>query len=102
MGRRLTDRQPNLRVWWDYYRGEPPLPQGPKKESEAYRDFQRKARSNFCLEVADSSVNRLRVIGIADGEEGPTPRRGGGGRPTGWTRARRCCGVRRWRCRRRT
>ncbi|MFC6885300.1 MULTISPECIES: phage portal protein [Actinomadura] len=71
LGRRLTDRQPNLRVWWDYYRGEPPLPQGPKKESEAYRDFQRKARSNFCLEVADSSVNRLRVIGIADGEGRP-------------------------------
>jgi hypothetical protein len=71
LGRQLTARRPQLDLWWDYYRGEQPLPEGPKRATEAYRDFQKKARSNFCREVADSSVNRMRVIGIADDQGRP-------------------------------
>lgn len=66
LGRQLRDRQPQLVGWWDYYRGEHPLPQGPRRATEAYRDFQQKSRTNFCAAVADASVDRLQVIGLTD------------------------------------
>ena len=69
LGRRLRDRRDRLDMWWDYFTGNHPLPKGPKRQTEAYRDFQRKARTNFCKVVAESSGFRLRAIGIAD-EEG--------------------------------
>jgi hypothetical protein len=66
LGRKLRDRRPKLDMWWDYYRGRHPLPEGPKRATEAYRDFQRKARTNFCETIASSSAYRLKAIGIAD------------------------------------
>ncbi|HEX6968616.1 MAG TPA: phage portal protein, partial [Micromonosporaceae bacterium] len=71
LGRRLRARQGKLRVWRDYYRGHHPLPQGPKKATEAYRDFQKKARTNFMQLVVDASVDRLRVTGITDSQGRP-------------------------------
>jgi len=71
LGRRLRARQGKLRVWRDYYRGDHPLPQGPKKATDAYRDFQKKARTNFMEMVVDASVDRLRVLGITDSQGRP-------------------------------
>lgn len=69
LGRRLRDRQEKqLALWWRYYRGDHPLPEGPKKATEAYRDFQRKARTNFCGMVVRADVHRLEIIGVTDGK----------------------------------
>jgi hypothetical protein len=68
LGRQLRDRRPQLDIWWDYYRGHHPLPEGPRRASEAYRDFQRKARTNFLATIVNASVHRLTAIGIADGD----------------------------------
>jgi hypothetical protein len=67
LGRRMRDRQAkHLDGWWDYYRGRHPLPALPKNAAEAFREFQRKARTNFCAPVADASVHRLLALGITD------------------------------------
>lgn len=66
LGRRLRARQKNLARWRKYYKGDHPLPVGPRKVSEAYLDFQKKARTNFCRVVVQSSVNRLLTIGVTD------------------------------------
>jgi hypothetical protein len=66
LGRKLRDRRGQLDMWWDYHRGNHPLPAGPKRATEAYRDFQRKARTNFCATIEEASAFRLRAIGIAD------------------------------------
>lgn len=68
LGRQLRDRRPQLDMWWDYFVGNHPLPEGPKRATDAYRDFQKKSRTNFCATVALSSVARLKAIGIADGD----------------------------------
>lgn len=66
LGRKLRDRRERLDLWWDYFTGDHPLPKGPKRATDAYRDFQKKSRTNFCETVATASVNRLKAIGIAD------------------------------------
>jgi hypothetical protein len=68
LGRKLRDRQIQLNCWWDYYSGNPPLPQGPKGPASVYLDFQRKARTNFLQMVVDASVHRLLAIGITDAD----------------------------------
>lgn len=71
LGRKLEARQSKLTQWWNYFTGDHPLPQAPKRATDAFKDFQRKARSNFCGEIANSSVNRLKVIGVADAAGAP-------------------------------
>lgn len=66
LGRKLRDRQRHLNDWWDYYSGNPPLPQGPKGPASIYLDFQRKARTNFLKAVVNASTNRLLAIGVTD------------------------------------
>lgn len=66
LGRKLRDRHIRLNGWWDYYSGNPPLPQGPKGPASVYLDFQRKARTNFLQMVVDASVHRLLAIGLTD------------------------------------
>lgn len=68
LGRKLRDRQIQLNCWWDYYSGNPPLPQGPKGPASVYLDFQRKARTNFLQMVVDASVHRLLAIGLTDAD----------------------------------
>ncbi|MGH8876784.1 MAG: phage portal protein [Stackebrandtia sp.] len=69
LGKRLRERHDRKLVpWWDYYRGEHPLPEPPKKAKDAFRAFQRKARTNFCGMVVNADVHRLRVIGVNDGD----------------------------------
>lgn len=73
LGRRMQWRRPQLDLWWRYYTGDHLLPELPKKASEAFREFQRKSRTNFCQPVADASVHRLAVLGITDGQGNPDP-----------------------------
>ncbi|MEU8136589.1 phage portal protein [Streptodolium elevatio] len=70
LGRKLYNRRPELDRRWDWYTGNHPLPQAPAKAVQAYRDFQKNARTNFLAMVVDASVNRLNAIGItgADGK----------------------------------
>lgn len=69
MGRKMRRRQRDLDEWWAYYRGRPPLPELPKKAEQAFLDFQRKSRTNFCGVIANSTVHRLRALGVT-GEGG--------------------------------
>lgn len=71
LGRRLRERNKRLQVWRDYYRGNPPLPQGPARAARAYLDFQRMSRTNFLALVVDASVHRLQVIGFTDEQGQP-------------------------------
>jgi hypothetical protein len=70
LGRRLRKRSGVLDEWWRYYRGRPPLPMLPKNAEAAFLEFQRKARTNFCGVIANSTVHRLRALGVTgpDGE----------------------------------
>ena len=68
LGRRLADRQKLLKEWRAWYSGDHPLPQGPRGAAEAYRDFQKKARSNFMESCVTADVHRLLVVGVADGQ----------------------------------
>jgi hypothetical protein len=73
-GRRLRHRQPALDLWWRYYDGKHPLPQGPAKATQAYLDFQRMSRTNFCQMIVDATVHRSIVMGVnaADGQPDQT------------------------------
>jgi Phage portal protein, SPP1 Gp6-like len=69
LGKSLRERHDKkLTRWWSYYRGDHPLPQLPRKAKEAFREFQKRARTNFCGMVVNADVHRLRVIGVNDGE----------------------------------
>ncbi|MFI1607843.1 phage portal protein [Streptomyces griseofuscus] len=67
LGRQLRERQPNLDYWWDMYKGKHRLPELPRNVGEAFREFQRKSRTNFLGTVANAPVHRLRALGITDG-----------------------------------
>jgi hypothetical protein len=71
LGRRLRKRQGVLDEWWRYYRGRPPLPELPRKAEQAFIDFQRKSRTNFCGVIANSTVHRLRALGVTGPDGAP-------------------------------
>lgn len=64
LGRALRARQPRLDLWWRYYSGDQPLPQGPRKAAQAYLDFQKMSRTNFCSFATDATVHRAVVMGV--------------------------------------
>lgn len=64
LGRKLRKRSGVLDEWWRYYRGRPPLPELPRKAEQAFVDFQRKSRTNFCGVIANSTVHRLRALAV--------------------------------------
>ncbi|THA56109.1 phage portal protein [Streptomyces sp. A1136] len=70
LGRKLRRRQGQLEEWWRYYSGEPPLPELPSNAQQAFVDFQRKSRTNFCQLISNASVHRLFALGVTgpDGE----------------------------------
>ena len=61
---RLDARQGRLQVLRDYLNGNPPLPEGAVNDTTAYRDFQRKSRTNFAELVVDAVAERMRVGGF--------------------------------------
>lgn len=65
--RRLGDRQSKLQALDDYYRGDPPLPEGARGCSAAYRDFQRKARTNYAALIVEAVRERMSPTGFRTG-----------------------------------
>ena len=66
---RLDSRQGRLQVLRDYLNGNPPLPEGAVNDTTAYRDFQRKSRTNFAELVVDAVAERMRVGGFQIGTD---------------------------------
>lgn len=67
LGKRLETECRRLDRLDAYWRGEHPLPFGNRRMREAYRRFQAMSRTNFMLLVAESVIERLRVIGFRNG-----------------------------------
>lgn len=51
-------------------RGDPPLPEGPENVREAYRRFQKRARTNYGKLIVAATAERMRVTGFRTGAEG--------------------------------
>ncbi len=66
LGPRLLERQELIGYWRRYYEGDQDLPAGPNQHVEAYRRFQKLARTNLCYLCAESRVHRTQVIGFRD------------------------------------
>jgi hypothetical protein len=62
------DRQSALELWRRYYHGDHNLPTGPSQISDAFRMFQRKARTNLCGLAVRSMADRMEIIGYRDGD----------------------------------
>ena len=52
--------------WRRYYQGDHDLPTGPNQLSDAFRAFQRKARTNLCGICVRSMADRMEVIGYRE------------------------------------
>ncbi len=68
--RRMDDRAPRLAKLRSYMDGDAPLPEGAEGCRDAYKDFQKKARTNFGELIVDAVVERLIPSGFTVGGEG--------------------------------
>lgn len=66
----LGERQDRYDLLDSYYRGDPPLPQGPESSREAFRRFQATARTNFASLVVEAVRERMLVAGFRSGAGG--------------------------------
>lgn len=66
LGKKLVARQDAVAYWRRYYEGDHDLPAGPNQHAEAFRRFQRLARTNLCRLCVESSVHRTVAIGFRD------------------------------------
>ena len=66
--RRLDLRRSRIDLLRSYMDGNAPLPEGAEGCREAYRDFQRKARTNFGELVVDAVAERMIVSGFRAGD----------------------------------
>lgn len=69
LGERLEKDQPRFDRLECYWRGDPPLPHGNRKMREAYRRLQKLARTNFGALVAETLLERLKVVGFRAGSD---------------------------------
>lgn len=67
LGKRLEDDRPRLDRLYAYWAGSHPLPFGNQRMRAAYRRFQKMARTNFMALVAESLLERLKVVGFRAG-----------------------------------
>lgn len=67
LGARLNRRQPRYKLLDDYYCGDHQLPEGHIRARQAFRNFQRKSRTNYMLPVVDAVWERLKVVGFSTG-----------------------------------
>lgn len=71
LGRKLAERSKDLTLYRRYYTGKHPLPQGfdrtmDRRSYEAWLEFQRKARLNFCKVPVTATVHRQVALGMTD------------------------------------
>ncbi len=67
LGKRLEAERPAMDALNNYDIGQHPLPQGHRRAREAFRRFQRQARTNFTGLVTESVLDRLTVTGFRMG-----------------------------------
>lgn len=69
--KKLNDKQSRLDTLSNYLEGNAPLPEGARGLKEAYRSFQRKARTNFAEIVVEAVQERMTPAGftVTDGED---------------------------------
>lgn len=65
---RMDNRRARLGLLRSYLDGDPPLPEGAEGCREAYKQFQRKARTNFAEVVTEAVGNRMKVANFLVGE----------------------------------
>jgi len=69
LGARLAADCPRFDKLEKYWDGNPPLPHGNNRMREAYKRLQRLARTNFGSLVAETVLERLKVIGFRAGAD---------------------------------
>lgn len=69
LGRRLDHRQRSLSLIRAYLIGEAPLPEGATDVAEAYRKWQRLARTNFPSLIVDATCDRMTIAGFRVGDD---------------------------------
>jgi hypothetical protein len=57
-------RRARLQLLYDYWSGNPPLPEGSQNARDAYMAFQKKACSNFASLVCAAVAERMRLVGF--------------------------------------
>lgn len=67
LGHRLQADRPRLQMLHDYWSGSHPLPFGNQRMRSTYRRFQKMSRTNFMALVAESLLERLKVVGFRAG-----------------------------------
>ncbi|GAA0632225.1 hypothetical protein GCM10010174_61550 [Kutzneria viridogrisea] len=67
LGRALAEDRPRLDTLHSYWVGDHPLPYGNRKMREAYKRLQRQARSNYAGLVAETILERIKVLGFRSG-----------------------------------
>ena len=65
---RIVSQQGTVDRWRRYYQGDHDLPTGPSQVSDAFRMFQKKARTNLCGLCVRSMADRMQVIGYRDAQ----------------------------------
>lgn len=70
LGKQLEADRPRLDRLASYAAGDPPLPHGNKRMRDAYRAYQRMARTNFAGLVVESLLERLTPTGFRTGAAG--------------------------------
>lgn len=72
--KRLADKQtqrlPELERYQRYFEGNHDLPEGHKRARKVFEAFQRRARSNYTGLVAESVIERARIVGFRAGGDG--------------------------------
>lgn len=61
---KLAGRQQRLHALNERYEGRPPLPVGAENAREAYRAFQRKARTNYSELIVEAVRERMQIAGF--------------------------------------
>lgn len=61
---KLKGRRPRLQSLYDRYLGNPPLPEGAENARDAYKAFQRKARTNFAELIVEALRERCVLSGF--------------------------------------
>lgn len=64
LARQMDNRRPRIELLRSYMDGNAPLPEGADNCREAYRAFQRKARTNFGELIVDAVAERMSPIGF--------------------------------------
>lgn len=73
LAKRMDDRMPHVRFLRRYVDGDAPLPEADKNTQEAWRQFQRQARTNWGLMIREAVADRIVPIGITVGGKSDSP-----------------------------